>query len=115
MQMKYLQNTLKESELPFVIITPLKSFVLLTSTSPALRLYPSIPVNSRMATQDTTLPIGGGLDFSQPVFIRKGTVVAYNVYSMHRRPDFYDMDAELFRPERWEEHMPLDDDPMTSK
>ena len=115
MRMNYLQNTLKESKLPSIIIVPMKDFVLLTSTSPALRLYPSVPVNSRVATQDTTLPVGGGPDFSQPVFVRKGTVVAYNVYSMHRRPDFYGMDAELFRPERWEEHMPLDDDPVTSK
>jgi cytochrome P450 len=68
-----------------------------------------------MATRDTLLPVGGGPDLSQPVFIRKGTAVAYSVYAMHRRPDFYGMDAELFRPERWDEPMPLNEDSVNSK
>ena len=68
-----------------------------------------------MATRDTILPVGGGSDLSQPVFVRKGTPVAYSVYAMHRRPDFYGMDAELFRPERWDEDMPVHNDPVNSK
>ena len=84
-KMGYLQNVLKE----------------------ASRLYPSIPVNTRTAIKDTMLPTGGGPDRTAPVYIPKGTQVAYSVYSMHRRPDLYGMDAELFRPERWDEDMPM--------
>jgi cytochrome P450 len=48
------------------------------------------------------LPLGGGKDGKSPVFVAKGTRVAYNVYAMHRRADFYGEDADEFRPERWE-------------
>ena len=73
----------------------------------ALRLYPSIPVNTRTALRTTMLPTGGGPNRTSPVLIPKGTAVAYSVYTMHRRPDLYGMDAELYRPERWDEDMPL--------
>src|SRR5882762_1458264 len=69
----------------------------------ALRLYPSVPVNTRTAVRTTVLPTGGGPDRKSPVLIPKGTAVAYSVYTLHRRPDMYGMDAELFRPERWDE------------
>ncbi|PVH67890.1 cytochrome P450 [Cadophora sp. DSE1049] len=82
--MKYLQNILKET----------------------LRLYPSVPVNTRTTLRTTILPTGGGPDRKSPVLVPKGTAVAYSVYTMHRRPDLYGMDAELFRPERWDEDMP---------
>lgn len=67
-----------------------------------LRLYPSVPVNSRAATRTTTLPVGGGQDGQSPVLVRKGEAVGYCPYAMHRRKDIYGEDALDFRPERWE-------------
>jgi cytochrome P450 len=49
------------------------------------------------------LPLGGGKDGQSPVFVRKGTMVGYNIYAMHRRTDIYGPDAAVFRPERWKE------------
>lgn len=72
----------------------------------ALRLYPSVPVNTRTARRTTFLPTGGGPDGTSPVLIRKGENVAFSVYSMHRRKDLYGEDAEEFRPERWDEDLP---------
>lgn len=68
-----------------------------------LRLYPSVPANSRVALKTTTLPVGGGRDGQSPILIRKGEVVGYCVYAMHRRTDLYGNDASEFRPERWED------------
>ncbi|KAI4264891.1 MAG: hypothetical protein L6R42_000005 [Xanthoria sp. 1 TBL-2021] len=90
-RMNYLQNVLKE------------------------RLYPPVPVNSRTAIRNTILPVGGGPDMKSPVFVAKGEGIAYSVYSMHRRPDLYGMDAELFRPERWEEDLPINQNPINAK
>ncbi|KAL4936231.1 hypothetical protein BDV06DRAFT_205423 [Aspergillus oleicola] len=69
----------------------------------SLRLHPVVPRNERRAIRDTVLPLGGGKDGLAPVFVPKGTLVAYNVYAMHRRADLYGPDAEEFRPERWED------------
>lgn len=71
--------------------------------APVLRLYPSVPVNSREATQLTTLPTGGGPDEKSPVLVRPGEGVGYCVYVMHRQKNIYGADADDFRPERWEE------------
>jgi cytochrome P450 len=59
-------------------------------------------MNGRFALKDTVLPLGGGPDGRSPVFVAKDTIVAYNIYAMHRRPDFYGPDPDVYRPERWE-------------
>lgn len=79
-----------------------------------LRLHPPVPVNSRTAVRDTILPVGGGPDGQAPVLVLKGTMVGYSVYAMHRQPALYGMDAEIFRPERWSEDMPLRQDPVNA-
>jgi cytochrome P450 len=68
----------------------------------SLRLYPVLPINARTANVDTTIPRGGGKDAKSPVFIPKGSEVAWNTWSMHRRKDYFGDDAEDFVPERWE-------------
>ncbi|MCJ1431228.1 hypothetical protein MMC27_000579, partial [Xylographa pallens] len=67
-----------------------------------LRIHPVVPGNSREANEDTVLPVGGGLDGKSPIFVPKGRVVAWSVYAMHRRKDYFGEDADEFRPERWE-------------
>ncbi|KAB5583416.1 cytochrome P450 [Coniochaeta sp. 2T2.1] len=68
----------------------------------SLRLYPPVPVNSRVAVRDTVIPTGGGPDGNSPVLITQGTPIVYNVSGLHRREDIYGPDADEFRPERWE-------------
>ncbi|OJD15117.1 hypothetical protein AJ78_04602 [Emergomyces pasteurianus Ep9510] len=72
----------------------------------ALRLWPVVPGNARTAVRDTILPRGGGPDGKSPILVKKGTTLAYSVFSMHRREDIYGPDASEFRPERWESIRP---------
>ncbi|KAJ0415007.1 cytochrome P450 [Aspergillus carlsbadensis] len=84
-------------------ITQLKTLTYLSLViKEILRLYPSVPVNSRTAVRTTTLPMGGGPTGTSPILVRKGEAVGYCVYAMHRREDIYGPDADEFRPERWE-------------
>ncbi|KAK5991437.1 Cytochrome P450 monooxygenase lepH [Cladobotryum mycophilum] len=71
------------------------------------RLYPNGIEMVRVALKDTTLPVGGGPDEKQPIFIRKGDIVKCNRYTMHRDPDVWGDDAEEFKPERWETARPM--------
>lgn len=73
----------------------------------ALRMYPSVPTNFRVSTKDTTLPRGGGPSRKSPVYIPKGTTVAYSVYTTHRLEEYYGKDANEFKPERWAENRKL--------
>ena len=67
-----------------------------------LRLYPLVPSNFRIATKDTVLPRGGGPDGQGKVFIPAGNSVELSLHILHRRKDIWGLDADEFRPERWE-------------
>lgn len=71
-----------------------------------LRLYPAVPFNIRTALKDTTFPVGGGPDRKQPVAILKGTQLAYGPIIMQRRKDLFGPDADVFKPERWNNWTP---------
>ncbi len=68
---------------------------------PALRCFPPIATNSRMAHRDTVVPCGGGPDGRSPLLVRRHDVVTYSTFVMHRRREFFGEDADEFRPERW--------------
>lgn len=67
----------------------------------SLRLYPVVPLNSRQAEVDTTLPLGGGPNGDAPILVKSGQLVTWSTHAMHRRKDFYGEDADEYRPERW--------------
>ncbi|KAF1979634.1 cytochrome P450 [Bimuria novae-zelandiae CBS 107.79] len=77
-----------------------------------LRLYPVVPYNVRIALQDTTLPVGGGPDGTQPIAVLKGTPIGYSTLLMQRRHDIYPPPGtgfpavDEFCPERWEDWTP---------
>lgn len=100
--LEYVQCCLNECEYAPVIIF-IRVCLGIDPNMSALRLNPVVPRNQREALCDTVLPLGGGKDGLSPVFVSKGTFVAYNIYAMHRRTDIYGPDAAVFRPERWRE------------
>ncbi|KAL0931150.1 cytochrome P450 [Colletotrichum truncatum] len=67
----------------------------------SLRLHPPIPANTRQATRDVRLPVGGGTDGRAPLLVKAGTNVLMSVFSMHRREDVFGAEPEEFRPQRW--------------
>ncbi|KAL9124979.1 MAG: hypothetical protein Q9217_005758 [Psora testacea] len=72
----------------------------------ALRLYPVFPQMNRIALKDTTLPTGGGPTGTKPIFVPKGTNFDTSWYNLHRLPSIWGVDADEFKPERWDYFKP---------
>ncbi|XP_066383078.1 cytochrome P450 CYP94D108-like [Miscanthus floridulus] len=59
----------------------------------AMRLYPPVPINSRVAAAGDVLPDG--------TTVRAGWFSDYCAYAMGRMPQLWGDDCREFRPERW--------------
>ncbi|KAF9347482.1 hypothetical protein BGX26_001033 [Mortierella sp. AD094] len=59
----------------------------------SLRLYPSVPHNIKICTEDDVLPGG--------VHVYKGELVAWGSWAMGRDTAIWGPDAHEYRPERW--------------
>ncbi|XP_051143117.1 cytochrome P450 94A1-like [Andrographis paniculata] len=59
----------------------------------SLRLFPPVPINSRLTASSTTLPDG--------TYIGKGWFADYSAYAMGRMERVWGADCREFRPERW--------------
>ena len=66
-----------------------------------LRLFPPVPMNARMCSEDTTLPSGGGVEGEDQIFVPKGTLVAFSTYGTQRSRKYWGEGAGTFKPERW--------------
>lgn len=61
--------------------------------SESMRLFPPVPMNSRVALSNDTLPDG--------TLVRKGWMADYSAYAMGRMEKVWGEDCREFRPERW--------------
>lgn len=67
----------------------------------AMRLFPAVVFNARVANKNTTLPTGGGENGSRPVLIEKGEIVVFSSWSRHRLGRDFGESPDKFYPERW--------------
>lgn len=118
--MAYLRYVLNESEcsslaypkkttillLPFRFSSCIRPSGISLTSFPAHRVYPISLQTTRVALNDTTLPVGGGPTGKEPIFIQKGDIVNSNRYLMHRDLEYWGDDGEEFWPERWETARP---------
>eukprot|EP01018_Ginkgo_biloba_P035874 Gb_08314 [translate_table: standard] len=59
----------------------------------SMRLYPPVPIDSKVAAEDDVLPDG--------TFVKKGTFMTHVAYSMARLESIWGENCLEFRPERW--------------
>lgn len=61
--------------------------------SESMRLFPPVPINSRLAVDDDVLPDG--------TVVRRGWFADYSAYAMGRMEKLWGHDCREFKPERW--------------
>ena len=85
----------------------LKSLKYLQSVmNETFRRYPPIGTTTRIALRDTVLPTGGGPTGASPIFVRRGDELSTSFYALHQRVETFGDDAEVWRPERWQDLRP---------
>jgi cytochrome P450 len=72
----------------------------------ALRLYPVFPFHIREAYHDCILPTGGGPEGKSPIYVPAHSRFDANFAVLHRHKDIWGLDADEFKPERWESFKP---------
>ena len=68
----------------------------------AFRMVSIVPIMERVCIKDTTLPNGGGVGGTKPIFVPEGQRVLISTYAMQHRVDIWGQDAEEYNPDRWE-------------
>lgn len=87
-----LQEIQEKSDVP--IFEEVKDMVYThASLCETMRLYPPVPVDSKIAISDDVLPTGTSL--------KKGTRITYHPYAMGRLEALWGPDWADFKPERW--------------
>ncbi|KAG6691003.1 hypothetical protein I3842_10G042400 [Carya illinoinensis] len=62
----------------------------------AMRLYPPVPIDTKVCLNDDIMPDG--------TFVKKGWIVAYHTYAMGRMEGIWEKNCREFLPERWLEN-----------
>ncbi|XP_030032592.2 cytochrome P450 4C1 isoform X1 [Manduca sexta] len=90
---KELQEVFGDSDRPIVAEDLPRLKYLDAVVKETLRLYPSVPVIVRRVDHDVTLPSG--------LTLVKDCGIVINIWAVHRNPNFWGDDAQVFRPDRF--------------
>jgi len=72
--------------------------------SESLRLYPQPPFLIRRATEDMEVPWKRNpVSPDRPIVLKKGSDIFVSVWNLHRSPEIWGDDVDVFRPERMRE------------
>ncbi|KAF2244974.1 cytochrome P450, partial [Trematosphaeria pertusa] len=95
-----------EELLTFENLNNFKPLQNILSESAALRLYPIFLLMGRTSPRDTKLPVGGGPEQSQPIYVAKGTPLFTSLYTLHREESSFGPDVETFVRDWWDKIHP---------